>query len=371
MFRTRNISTCGAMRGTLQSQHNLYALSLEFKRACRMMKYPSSRRKSLVAVVVTHNRLAQLRKTVISLLSEQPEVLRAVVVVDNASCDGTAAWLGEQSDPRLVFQRSEYNIGGAGGFEAGMRLARKKFNPDWTVVMDDDARPLAGALAAFHSAERPDTIATAAAVYYPSGQICEMNRPSVNPFWSLRSFLRTLVRGRDGYHIPYRAYGSQSPCPVDLTSFVGFFISRRMIAAGGLPDPRLFLYGDDVIYTLTLRRLGFGIVFDPSISFEHDCSTFENDRRRVFDPIWKVYYTYRNALIMYRLAAGFLFWVMLPLLAVKWFLAADRYGANRAAYLQLMSAGLRDGVCRRVVRSHEEILTLASPDRVRQVASGI
>ena len=313
----------------------------------------------LVAVVVTHNRLDKLKQTLARLLEAPAGVLSAVVVVDNASTDGTAAWLAARDDARLTVRRSEHNLGGAGGFETGLRLAAARFDPDWMVVMDDDAHPAPGALEAFFAVPRPDDVACAAAVYFPDGRICEMNRPSVNPFWNLRVFLRTLARGRDGYHIDYGDYDADAPRSIDLTSFVGLFLSRRIVRAAGFPDGGLFLYGDDVIYTLSLRRHGLKIVFDPSVRFEHDCSTFENDRKRVFRPLWKVYYTYRNGLIMYHKAAGALFWPLLVLLAVKWRLAAGRYGVDKARYLRLYRRALRDGVRSRTDRPHSEILALA------------
>lgn len=320
---------------------------------------PSSSSRSLVAVVVTHNRLEQLKVTLAQLLKTPAVHLTAVVVVDNASTDDTSAWLDGQDDPRLHVHRSAHNLGGAGGFEAGMRWAHEALDPDWMVVMDDDARPLPGALAAFHKASHPEDQAVAAAVFFPGGRICEMNRPSVNPFWSVRTFLRTLIKRRNGYHIPYSAYEAAAPCPIDLTSFVGFFVSRRMVLDSGFPNPELFLYGDDVIYTLRLRRRGFRIMFDPTIRFEHDCSTFQNDARRVFRPLWKVYYTYRNGLIMYHMAAGWLFWLMLPLLAVKWRMAARRYEGDGDRYLRLMYAAVRDGVRGATARQHQEVLALA------------
>lgn len=317
-------------------------------------------RQRLVAVVTTYNRLDQLKQTLARLLEAPADELQAVVVVDNASTDGTGAWLAAQDDPRLIGHRSPRNMGGAGGFETGMRLAVDRLDPDWIVVMDDDARPAPGALAAFHARPRPDGVAVAAAVYYPDGRICEMNRPSVNPFWNPRMLLRSLRRGRDGYHIPYADYDAAVPRPIDLTSFVGLFLSRRILREVGLPHGKLFLYGDDVIYTLRLRRLGLEIAFDPAVRFEHDCSTFEDDRhRRVFRPLWKVYYTYRNGLIMYHRAAGPLFWPLLPLWAVKWRLAAGRYGADRATYLRLYRRALWDAVRDRVERSHDEVLALA------------
>ena len=321
---------------------------------------PSAPAARLVAVVVTYNRLDKLKQTLARLLEAPAGVLSAVVVVDNASTDGTADWLAAQGDPRLTVQRSEHNLGGAGGFETGLRLATEQFDPDWMVVMDDDAHPAPGALETFFAVSRPDDVACAAAVYFPDGRICEMNRPSVNPFWNLRIFLRTLLRGRDGYHIDYADYDADTPRPIDLTSFVGLFLSRRIVREVGFPDGGLFLYGDDVIYTLNLRRRGFRIVFDPSVRFDHDCSTFENDRKRVFHPLWKVYYTYRNGLIMYHKAAGVLFWPLLALLVVKWRLAAGRYGENKAHYLRLYRLAVGDAVRNRTSRPHGEILALAT-----------
>ncbi len=314
----------------------------------------------LVAVVVTYNRLDQLRETVTRLLQAPPAHLAALVVVDNASDSDTADWLAAQNDPRLVVERLNRNSGGAGGFEAGMRLAMGELDPDWIVVMDDDARPEPGALAAFHADLPPEDTASAAAVYFPDGRICEMNRPSVNPFWSPRVFLRTLFLWRNGYHIPYADYEADTPRPIDLTSFVGLFLSRRIVREAGFPEAKLFLYGDDVIYTLRLRRRGLKIRFDPRVRFEHDCSTFEDDRKRVFSPLWKVYYTYRNGLIMYRTASGLFFWPLLVLLAVKWRLAAGRYGADRAGYLRLYRRAVWDAVLGRVRREHEDVVALAS-----------
>lgn len=318
----------------------------------------------LVAVVTTHNRLKELRLTLARLLAVAKDSLGAVVVVNNCSNDGTQEWLNTQQDPRLLVHHSDSNLGGAGGFEVGMRLAVQEFDPDWVVVMDDDARPYAAAFDQFVSKPRDKASGGAdvwaAAVYYPDGEICEMNRPSVNPFWKPAVFMKTLFgAGRDGYHIERSTYDGVEPQPLDMASFVGMFISRQVIDEMGYPEGALFLYGDDVIYSLRLRRRGFTMLFDPLIRFEHNCTTFSNNKKGVYSPLWKVYYNYRNGLIMYHNAAGILFWPLLGLLVPKWLIAAGRYGADRKTYLRLTRRAIVDGVLGRKTLTHDAVLALA------------
>lgn len=313
----------------------------------------------LVAVVVTHNRLAQLKITVERLLESPPQCLHAVVIIDNHSGDGTADWLALQDDPRLVVHSSDINRGGAGGFEAGMRLARERFDPDWMVVMDDDARPYSNALSDFQTHGGGAGDAVAAAVYLPDGNICEMNRPSRNPFWHGREFLQTMLLGRKGFHLGPDQYHGQNVVDVDVTSFVGFFISRRGLDLAGYPDASLFLYADDGLYTLRLRKAGGKIGFVPSVRFEHDCSTFNRAQRGRFRPLWKAYYYHRNLLILYRAAAGPMFWPILPIIILKWFYKVLDHRGERAKFCALMVRSIRDGLFSHTDVSHDQIVRLA------------
>lgn len=311
----------------------------------RISGTPADLSARLVAVVVTFNRCSHIQLTVDRLLASDAQTLAQIVIVDNASTDGTADWLCTLTDPRVDVMRLPANIGGAGGFEAGMRRAVDAHDADWIVVMDDDARPFVDALKQFMTTP-PAADCVAAAVLYPDRGICEMNRPSVNPFTTPRAFAKTLLgRGRDGYHIPRAAYFCDTPIKIDLTSFVGFFAHRSCIDSVGYPDPNLFIYGDDVLYTLSVRRAGHTIAFDPRITFEHDCKTFDNDAIRKFTPLWKAYFAYRNGLFMYRQAAGpVLFWPILALCSLKWLLATVRYSDCKQRYLRVLRAAIWDAV---------------------------
>ncbi len=81
-------------------------------------KHDRQHGRRIVAVVVTFNRLDMLRRQ-LARLAEIPE-LDEVLVVDNASTDGTGEWLRTQP----VHRRSSLteNTGGAGGFSHGLEL---------------------------------------------------------------------------------------------------------------------------------------------------------------------------------------------------------------------------------------------------------
>ena len=313
----------------------------------------------LVAVVVTHQRLEQLRVTVPALLASGPGDLAAVVVVDNASDDGTPDWLATQTDPRLHVLRLDRNTGGAGGFEAGMRHAMAHHGPDWLVVMDDDARPDPGALAAFQALDLDGWDGIAAAVRHPDGTLCEMNRPTLNPFWHKRILMRTVLGGgRGAFHLGEADFARAGLRAVDGASFVGFFLRASVIARRGYPDPALFLYGDDAIYTMGLTRAGHRLGFAPSVRFTHDSTTYSTADPRI-RPLWKVYYYHRNLLILYRMATGVFFVPVLAYYVPRWLLRLKAHGGERGRFLRLFALALADGLRRRTGRPHAEVLARA------------
>lgn len=316
----------------------------------------------LAAVVVTHDRLDKLMVTVRRLLDEPVEY---VVVVDNASTDGTTTWLAEQDDPRLIVYCNAANLGGAGGFSIALQLARDHTPANWIAVMDDDGRPQPGALAAFLAMNKRGWDAIGGAVFHPNGAVCEMNRPYRNPFWHPGTFLRTLVkipfgRGRAGFHLQDAAYCPNAPIrAVDMSSFVGLFISREALTRAGLPDPRLFIYGDDQLYTLRMRRQGLRIGFAPEVRFDHDTTAQQGTNGLVLRPMWKVFYMYRNALIAYQVAAGPWFRLLVPLLLRKWRRKAGDYGPDAALFCTILDQAVQDGLAKRLDRPHADVLRLA------------
>ncbi len=65
--------------------------------------------------------------------------------------------------------------------------------------------------------------------------------------------------------------------------------------------------------------------------------------------MWKCYFHHRNLLMIYREAAGLWFWLVLPLVALKWIAKFRHYGDERGTFLRLVARALRDGLLRRTI----------------------
>lgn len=326
---------------------------------------PLSNNGRLVAVIVTHNRLALLQDGLRALLAAPPAHLAAVLVVDNAATDGTGAWLAAQTDLRLHVLTLPDNRGGAGGFEAGMRHAMAHLAPDWLLLTDDDARPEPGALAVFHATNLAGWDAVAAAVRLPNGRPCRLNRPTYDPFRRSDVLLRTILGGgRAAFHVTNADFDRPGLHPVDGASFVGLFLARRVVDRAGYPDGRLFLYADDAIYTLGLSRAGFRIAFAPAIAFRHDHTTFAADTGRI-QPLWKAYYNYRNLILLYRQIAGGWFWPALLAHLPAWALSARRYPGQAGVFLRLLALATGDALSARLDRPHTEVVARATDPATR------
>ena len=316
-------------------------------------------KRNTVAVIVTFNRLEKLK---IALEKSLCNAFYKIIVVNNCSTDGTRSWLESQHDPRIIAIHSDRNAGGAGGFNLGFQYAADQLPyAEWLACFDDDAYPESDVIDTFNALDIPSDVGgIAGAVYLPDGNISEMNRPSVNPFWHLREFVLTPFKGRHGFHVEDSAYQKTTPREIDASSFVGCFIRLSLIREGriGLPRTELFIYADDIIYVLQMRKSGVRHWFAPTLRFHHDCQTLVN-QQDVYHPLWRVYYTFRNRLEMYRVASGPFYPLILLVKVPKCFFSVRHYARHeRKQFLVIAARAVRDGLLRNYSLTHEEVVNL-------------
>ena len=305
----------------------------------------------IAAVIVTYNRADRLRWT-LDRTFEEP--FDQVFVVNNASTDGTLELLTQFDDPRLTIINLPENIGGAGGFAAGIEAAQ---TADWLVLFDDDAWPAGGALTTFRAGLEtvsPDVAVLAADVRLPDGTPSDMNRPIINPFWNLKDrALTTLRHGRGGFTVP-----ADTARDIDAATFVGYVLRGSVARQTPKPEAGLFLYSDDILYSLALRKAGWRIRTLPQMQFIHDCETLVAGD--VYRPLWKNHYTIRNGVEVARVAAGWMFPAALAYLVLVWTKRGLRLrGGEQRAYFAIFARAFWHGLRRK--RGRYDPLHLAQP----------
>ena len=135
------------------------------------------------AIVVTYNRCEMLRQNIECLLN-QKEAVCDIYIIDNASTDPTRELVESFSDERVHYFNTGANLGGAGGFEWGVRQAvRNGYRFVW--LMDDDTLPSDTALCEFFRADaelKGDWGALNSAAYWVDGSVDNMARAKTGLF---------------------------------------------------------------------------------------------------------------------------------------------------------------------------------------------
>lgn len=239
---------------------------------------------TIAAVVVTFNRREKLERTIAALRASdlRPD---AIIVVNNASTDATADFLASISDDAdLVVLELPENVGGAGGFAAGLQEAWR-LGFDWFWIMDDDCYPEPSALQRLIEQHRAVEEYTGERVPFScslvkaiDGSLCEMNEAVTNWDWP-----RYLLQGFNAVRV--------REC-----TFVSVLLPRDVVEEIGLPLVEYFIWFDDKEYTKrAARRFGPGLqVLDSRVV--HDMGVNRGvDYGLITDAdLWKFRYGARN-----------------------------------------------------------------------------
>ena len=234
----------------------------------------------VIAVVVTHNR-RELLVEALDSISAQRRAADAVVVIDNASTDGTADLVRERY-PDVTVRSTNRNLGGAGGFALGIATALD-LGADLIWLMDDDTVPKADALAELVSARArydagPPAL-VASRVVWTDGRDHPMNTPRPKP----------MVR-----HAEIAAAERCGCVPIRSASFVSVLVDASVCVERGLPIADYFLWNDDFEFTTRLLRDRPGLLC-PSSVVVHKTRTFGSTDA---DPGERFYFEVRNKIWM-------------------------------------------------------------------------
>lgn len=205
----------------------------------------------VIAVVVTFNRKAFLLQVLESLFS-QTLPLYKILIIDNDSKDGTFSALTDiMLDERIIYFNTGGNLGGAGGFHFGFCQA-EKYEYDHLWLMDDDLCPDIDCLEKMLNIENEGIIQPVR--YNLDGSCAEISpvRYDLSSLFLVNPKRETVVSKHDSLVKEGFLY-------IDGVPFEGPLISKKLIDVIGKPNPKFFIFYDDLDYAIRARNAGFKI----------------------------------------------------------------------------------------------------------------
>lgn len=184
----------------------------------------------IAAVIVTYNKL-NLLKECIHAVKNQTYNVNEIIVVNNKSEDGTKKWLETQSNLYIINQK---NLGGAGGYNRGIREAYER-DFDWIWTLDDDSIPQQNTLLKLvEKIKRKENIGILCSVILNKDN--GIQELSVPEFKHRSKTLNDILFEKDIISIT-------------LSSFLSVLFNKEAIKIYGLPIKEMFIHYDDFEYT--------------------------------------------------------------------------------------------------------------------------
>lgn len=259
--------------------------------------------KKVIAVVVTYNRLELLKHCIEKILKQN--YLCDVLIIDNCSTDKTKEYIKNKYhvNKKVFYYRTKQNIGGAGGFNIGIRLAIK-YKYDFIWIMDDDCMPLKNTLQEFINFEENNHGQygfLSSKVLWKDNTICNMNIQRQNVYFKVKDFNSKQVK-------------------ISMASFVSLFIPTKIVENVGLPIKDFFIWTDDWEYTRRISLKYDCFLLNKSVVF-HYCNDNigANISKTAEKRLDRFKYLYRNDVYLYRREGikGFLYEILRILLHIS------------------------------------------------------
>lgn len=237
----------------------------------------------IVAVVVTYNR-KELLSICIEHLQKQ-SVHCDILVIDNASTDGTKEHiLNKIKNNSVLYKKTERNLGGAGGFNFGLKEA-VILGYKYAWIMDDDTFPQNDALEKLLKADRNldgNYGYLSSIALWKDGSLCRMNYQRVTPYKLIKNSPEQML-------------------PIVMATFVSFFLRCDVIKQVGLPISDFFIWADDLEYSRRISK-SYPCYLVPDSVVEHHMASnnkvgieSESEER-----LWRYKFLYRNEVYVFR-----------------------------------------------------------------------
>ncbi len=220
-------------------------------------------------VIVSYNTAALTRRCLETVGACAEGLALEVIVVDNASADGSADMVAAEF-PQVRLIRLPENRGFAGGNNPGIRAAAGRY----VLLLNSDAFPASGALrSAFsHMQEHPRIGVLGCRLTNPDGSLqasARMLPGALNKLLHISGLSWRFPKSRFFGRVDFSWWDHAEPRSVGWVVGAFFMIRRSVIDHIGGLDERYFLYFEEIDFCRAVRRAGWDVVFFPGASAVH------------------------------------------------------------------------------------------------------
>lgn len=242
---------------------------------------------SIASVTVAYNGANILPRHIEALLG-QVHPLQEVIVVDNASSDGTSALIAKRY-PQVTLLRLPENLGVGGGLAAGLAYAALEKRHDWVMTLDQDSVPATDVLATMLEG-----------IGSLDGMQAEVGIVAPMPVHRETGTYYPPLLWRNGFVKPSAEQLSDAIWFADLVIASGCLVRRELVENVGLPRTDFFIDYVDFEYCLRVRSRGYKIAVIPGAELSHEIGNARTiwwaGRPRLWTAYapWREYYNSRN-----------------------------------------------------------------------------
>ncbi len=287
-----------------------------------------------VAIVVLNWNDADATLHCLNALAGSDYPNQFVIVVDNASIDGSAQRLAAAA-PQAELLVNDANLGFTGGVNVGIRRAIET-GADYVWLLNSDAVTSPDVLGRLvEAAEADPRIGLVSPVFH------DPDHPENAEFCLARfdAASRTVIQTAD----PAVARGWQQARPDEVVLIgTALLLRRALIEAIGVLDPQFFAYVEDVDYALRCHAAGFKAIALP------DAVVLHKFKQPVGTPPsvapYLHYFITRNYLLLWRKLPGSTWLRKASLWFLRQRLAQIARMPGQDAAIEAVLAGLWDGV---------------------------
>ncbi|HNS39121.1 MAG: glycosyltransferase family 2 protein [Anaerolineae bacterium] len=225
----------------------------------------------LSVIIVSYNTRQLLDDCLHSLYAaEAPPEGMEIIVVDNASADGSVEMVAEKY-PEVVLLACADNLGFSTANNRGSAVARGEYllflNSDTVVGADALTQPLA------YMRNNPHAGALTVRLVYPNGERDPDNHRGFPTPWNSLCHFSGLSRlfpnspRFNGYFRSYEDFDQVHAVPVIAGSYM--MMPRALDKQLGGWDETYFFYGEDIDYCYRIHQAGYEIIYFPLVEVLH------------------------------------------------------------------------------------------------------